>query len=179
VRLHGTGVVDADGNKVDGYQVFIEDVANSGDRGMIDKPFGPAWGSDQWKESTDCWKVELSTLGLTGSAPSIQLAVLNRHIGAPRYWKVEWSVDNSQWNQAGSYTVPDVTQWDNTCYWQLCGYKHVNCELPVDVLGKEKLYIRLIPANDKAGQAKSYDGGTKANGKWNSVAYFAVRYTPN
>lgn len=179
MRLHGTGVVDAEGNKVDGYQVFIEDVANSGDRGMIDKPFGPAWGSDQWRESTDCWKAELSTKGLTGSAPSIQLAVLNRHIGAPRYWKVEWSVDNSQWNQAGSYTVPDVTQWDNTCYWQLCGYKHVNCELPVDVLGKEKLYIRLIPANDKAGQTSTYDGGTKANGKWNSVAYFAVRYTPN
>ena len=175
----GSGVVDAEGNKVDGYQVFIEDVANSGDRGMIDKPFGPAWGSDQWKESTDCWKAELSTLGLTGSAPSIQLAVLNRHIGAPRYWKVEWSVDDSQWSQAGSYTVPDVTQWDNTCYWQLCGYKHVNCELPVDVLGKEKLYIRLIPANDKAGQTSTYDGGTKANGKWNSVAYFAVRYTPN
>lgn len=108
---------------------------------IIDKSFGPAWGSDQWK--------------------------------------VEWSVDDSQWSQAGSYTVPDVTQWDNTCYWQLCGYKHVNCELPVDVLGKEKLYIRLIPANDKAGQTKSYDGGTKANGKWSSVAYFAVRYTPN
>ena len=119
----------------------------------------------QWKESTDCWKAELSTKGLTGSAP--------------RYWKVEWSVDDSQWSQAGSYTVPDVTQWDNTCYWQLCGYKHVNCELPVDVLGKEKLYIRLIPAHDKAGQTKSYDGGTKANGKWSSVAYFAVRYTPN
>lgn len=175
----GSGVVDANGKKVDGYQVFIEDVNNTGDRGMIDKPFGPAWGSDQWKESTDCWMVELSTSGLTGTAPAVHLAVLNRTIGAPRYWNVEWSVNKSDWKQVGSYTVPDVTSWDNTRYWQLCGYKHVNCELPVDVLGQETLYIRLKPANDKAGEATTYDGGKKANGKWSSIAYFAVRYTPN
>ncbi len=173
----GSGVVDHSGSKVDGYQVFATENANSGDRGMIDTAFGPAWGSDQWKSESSCWKAELSTAGLSGSAPSVQFAVLNKTIGAPRYWNVEWSTDDSTWTKAGEYTVPDVTSWDNTCYWQLCGFKHVNCELPDAVLGRDKLYIRLIPANTKAGQSLSYDKGTSANGKWSCIAWFAFRYT--
>ena len=177
----GSGVVDAAGNKVDGNQVIRVDSAteSTGDRGLIHADYGCAWGSDQWNDINNCWKAELSTAGLSGSAPSVQFAVLNRTIGAPRYWKVQWSTDNSSWKDAGKYTVPDVTAWDNTCYWQLCGYKHVNCELPVDVLGQSKLYIRLIPESAAAGQTSTYDKGTSANGKWNSIAYFAVRYTSN
>ena len=175
----GSGVVDANGTKVDGYQLFIEDNANSGDRGLIEAKYGCAWGSDQWKDTKNCWKAELSTTGLSGTAPSVQFAVLNKTIGAPRYWKVQWSADDSSWQDAGTYTVPDVTSWDNTCYWQLCGFKHVNCELPATVLGQSKLYIRLIPESAAAGQTSTYDKGTSANGKWNCIAYFAVRYTPN
>ena len=175
----GSGVVDNNGTKVDGYQLFIEDNESSGDRGLIESKYGCAWGSDQWKDIKNCWKAELSTAGLSGAAPSVQFSVLNRTIGAPRYWKVQWSTDNTSWHDAGKYTVPDVTSWDNTCYWQLCGYKHVNCELPVEVLDQSKLYIRLIPDSEAAGQTSTYDKGISANGKWNSIAYFAVRYTPN
>jgi hypothetical protein len=106
----------------------------------------------------------------------VQFAVLNRAIGAPRYWNVEWSTNGSQWKKAGEYTVPDVTSWNDTRYWQLCGYKHVSCELPDEALGQDKVYVRLIPNSSRAGEATTYDGGV-AQDLASSLAYFTVRYT--
>ena len=106
----------------------------------------------------------------------MQFAVLNYTIGAPRYWNVEWSTNGSTWVKAGEYTVPDVTQWNDTRYWQLCGFKHVSCELPDAVLGQAKVYVRLVPNSSLAGETKSYDKGA-ASDVLSGLAYFAVRYT--
>lgn len=174
----GSGVTDADGRMVDGDQIYYEANSGSGDRGAIDTKYGSAWHSTKWLNglSYHYWLVEFSTANAVGTAPSVQFAVLNRTIGAPRYWNVEWSTDGVKWAKAGEYTVPDVTSWNDTRYWQLCGYKHVNCELPDVVLGQEKVYVRLIPNSSRAGETTSYDGGL-ASDVSSSLAYFAVRYT--
>ena len=122
------------------------------------------------------WVAEFSTADAVGTAPSVQFAVLNFAIGAPRYWNVEWSTNGSSWVKAGDYTVPDVTSWNDTKYWQLCGFKHVSCELPDEALGQSKVYVRLIPNSSLAGEAKSYDKGAAQNLS-SALAYFTVRYT--
>ena len=174
----GTGVYDADGRKVDGYQIDYDDNTGSGDRGTIDAKYGSAWYSSKWLNGTGYhyWVAEFSTADAVGSAPSVQFAVLNNAIGAPRYWNVEWSTNGTTWVKAGEYTVPDVTQWNDTRYWQLCGYKLVNCELPDAVLGQSKVYVRLIPNSALAGETTTYDKGA-ASDKASNLAYFAVRYT--
>lgn len=174
----GTGVVDANGKAVDGHQIYYEADTGRGDRGLIAAEYGGAWQSSKWLNGTSYhyWVAEFSTANAMGTAPSVQFAVLNRSIGAPRYWNVEWSTNGSVWNKAGEYTVPDVTSWNDTRYWQLCGYKHISCELPNAILGEDKVYIRLIPNSSLAGEATSYDGGT-AKDVSSCLAYFAVRYT--
>ncbi len=174
----GTGVVDANGRMVDGYQVLYEENESNGGRGRIHENFGSAWYSTKWLNGAtyNYWVAEFSTATHNGTAPSVQFAVLNFAIGAPRYWNVEWSTNGNVWTKAGEYTVPDVTSWSDTRYWQLCGFKHVNCELPDAILGNEKVYIRLIPNSSAAGETKSYDKGT-AKDVSSGLAYFSVRYT--
>jgi hypothetical protein len=174
----GTGVTDADGRKVDGHQVYYEANTGSGDRGVIESKYGSAWASSKWLNgiSYHYWVAEFSTANAVGTSPSVQFAVLNYTIGAPRYWNVEWSTNGSTWVKAGEYTVPDVTQWNDTRYWQLCGFKHVSCELPDAVLGQAKVYVRLVPNSSLAGETKSYDKGA-ASDVSSGLAYFAVRYT--
>ena len=106
----------------------------------------------------------------------MQFAACNLGIGAPRYWNVEWSTDKSKWTKVSEYTVPDVAQWSYTAYWQLCGYKHINIELPDELFGQEKVYIRLIPNSGLAGETMSYDGGIAAD-KSSGLAYLTIRYT--
>ena len=174
----GSGVTDADGRKVDGHQIYYEANNGSGDRGVIETKYGSAWASSTWLNGLGYhyWVAEFSTADAVGSAPSVQFAVLNIAIGAPRYWNVEWSTNGTQWIKAGEYTVPDVTQWNDTRYWQLCGFKHVSCELPNEVLGQSKVYVRLIPNSALAGETTTYDKGAAAD-KQSALAYFAVRYT--
>ena len=174
----GSGVVDANGVKVDGAQISSAENSSAGSRGTIDSSYGCAWTASKWinGSSYHYWLVELSTASVSGSHLAMQFAVCNTAIGAPRYWNVEWSTDKSTWKKAGEYTVPDIAQWSYTAYWQLCGYKHVNVELPNELFGQEKVYIRLIPNSGLAGETMSYDGGV-AGDKSSGLAYLTVRYT--
>ena len=174
----GSGVVDVNGDEVDGPQITSEENSSAGARCTINSTYGPAWYSSTWINGSTYhyWVAEFSTASAVGTHLSVQFAVCNTAIGAPRYWNVEFSTDNSQWTKAGEYTIPDVAQWSYTAYWQLCGFKHVNMELPDELLGQEKVYVRLIPNSGLAGETMSYDGGTAGN-KSSSLAYFAVRYT--
>ena len=174
----GSGVVDANGVKVDGYQISSEENSGSGSRGVIAASYGCAWAASKWinGSSYHYWVAEFSTATHQGSNLSVQFAVCNTAIGAPRYWNVEYSTDKSKWTKAGEFTIPDVAQWSYTAYWQLCGFKHVNMELPDSLLGQDKVYVRLIPNSNLAGETMSYDGGMAAD-KASAMAYFAVRYT--
>ena len=174
----GSGVVDANGVKVDGKQISSAENSSAGSRGTIDASYGCAWTASKWinGSSYHYWLVEFSTSSALGSHLSMQFAACNLGIGAPRYWNVEWSTDKSKWTKAAEYTVPDVAQWSYTAYWQLCGYKHINIELPDELFGQEKVYIRLIPNSGLAGETMSYDGGIAAD-KSSGLAYLTIRYT--
>ena len=174
----GSGVVDANGVKVDGKQISSAENSSAGSRGTIDASYGCAWTASKWinGSSYHYWLVEFSTASALGSHLSMQFAACNLGIGAPRYWNVEWSTDKSKWTKAAEYTVPDVAQWSYTAYWQLCGYKHINIELPDELFGQEKVYIRLIPNSGLAGETMSYDGGIAAD-KSSGLAYLTIRYT--
>ena len=176
----GSGVVDPNGVKVDGLQISSAENSSAGARGAIAALYGCAWTASKWinGSSYHYWLAEFSTASAVGSHLSMQFAVCNTAIGAPRYWDVEWSLDKAKWTKAGDYTVPDVAQWSYTAYWQLCGYKHVNIELPDELFGQEKVYLRLIPNSGLAGEAMSYDGGI-ASDKSSGLAYLTVRYTSN
>lgn len=102
------------------------------------------------------WMLNFSTKGVS-SKLSMQISVLNssQRFHSPRYWKAEWSeVDSmdpskdAQWHPIGEYTVPDISQWTGTLFSSVVGYKAINMDLPAELLGKDNVYIRLMPVND-------------------------------
>jgi hypothetical protein len=65
----------------------------------------------------------------------------------------------------------------NTKHFQCLGFKQMDFPLPLEILGKDKVYIRLRPASKKASNGENYDGasfGQKGNG--NAIGYLAIRY---
>ena len=135
------------------------------------------------------WMLNFSTKGVS-SKLSMQISVLNssQRFHSPRYWKAEWSeVDSmdpskdAQWHPIGEYTVPDISQWTGTLFSSVVGYKAINMDLPAELLGKDNVYIRLMPVNDLCSSGGDYtdtfitddeDGDKHAS----SIDYIAIRY---
>ena len=110
------------------------------------------------------WMLNFSTKGVS-SKLSMQISVLNssQRFHSPRYWKAEWSeVDSmdpskdAQWHPIGEYTVPDISQWTGTLFSSVVGYKAINMDLPAALLGKDNVYIRLMPVNDLCSSGGDY-----------------------
>ncbi|MEE1162706.1 MAG: DUF5689 domain-containing protein, partial [Lachnospiraceae bacterium] len=110
------------------------------------------------------WMLNFSTKGVS-SKLSMQISVLNssQRFHSPRYWKAEWSeVDSmdpskdAQWHPIGEYTVPDISQWTGTLFSSVVGYKAINMDLPAELLGKDNVYIRLMPVNDLCSSGGDY-----------------------
>ena len=135
------------------------------------------------------WMLNFSKKGVS-SKLSMQISVLNssQRFHSPRYWKAEWSeVDSmdpskdAQWHPIGEYTVPDISQWTGTLFSSVVGYKAINMDLPAELLGKDNVYIRLMPVNDLCSSGGDYtdtfitddeDGDKHAS----SIDYIAIRY---
>ena len=140
------------------------------------------WDSDAGKGYS--WLVSFSTKGISSEKVSMQFAMYNNSQNArsPRYWKAEYSLttsDAAQWNHIADFTVHDVAIWDYQNDWQTCGTRVYDFPLPTEILGKDKVYIRLTPRNNKAAAKSetSYDSSTIANNSgYNTMDYFAVRY---
>lgn len=151
------------------------------------------------------WQIEFSTAELTAAnAPlSVQVAAFNTvgaDVGAPRYWWLKYSTDGENWQTLTAdsysgdfvqltsvgtewtYTVPDYPKSGSYRQYHCPGAKNMSFTLPVtaDLLGKETVYIRLIPAKDISGYDGvlpiSYDGATIQNVKRACLSYVAVRY---
>lgn len=144
---------------------------------------GTAWKNNNWwdadNNSGQSWLVKISTAGISAKHVALTFSVINQHLGAPRYWAVEWSEHGEKlgiWNRVAEYTVPDLGQWGSTLYSQLPGHKSISMELPTEVLGKANLYIRLIPTSTKAGTSSDYDSGTYTSSKESHMAYLAIQY---
>ena len=136
------------------------------------------------------WMLNFSTKDISTDCLSLQISVMNtsQKWYAPRFWKVEWSEtdsmspsDASSWKLVGEYTVPDISVWANTLYSSIVGYKSIDFKLPLEMLGKENVYVRLIPVSDLCSSGAEYADavvGTDVNGDMHASAieYIAVRY---
>lgn len=134
---------------------------------------GGAWSAGGWgTENFKYWLIEVSTKGLSSSCLSVQFAAQDE-IGGPRYWAVEYSTDKSSWTKVAEYTVPDITDWSNTLSTQSAGFKEMSFNLPVSLMGKDKIYIRLVPTKNSAGSSKKYDGASIT--EKSMLSYVSVR----
>lgn len=109
--------------------------------------------------------VETSTAGCEGSIVTFDftwMAGMNRKIayawGFPAEWQVAWSEDGSQWHDAGEPVVLRPMYWNdkeikevgkrNLSYDAALGFTEHSVRMPAEVLGKEKLFIRIAPCSD-------------------------------
>lgn len=136
------------------------------------------------------WLLNFSTAGISTDHLSMQISVLNMQQTwyTPRFWKAEWSLTDSQaakddyrWNLIGTYTVPDVSVWSNTLYSSIVAYKAIDLELPLEMLGHENVYIRLVPLNDRCSNGADYandilSGAATETAHSSSLEYIAIRY---
>lgn len=135
------------------------------------------------------WMLNFSTKGIAKKL-SMQISVLNssQKFYSPRYWRAEWSeVDSmdptmdAQWHTIDEYTVPDISQWTGTLFSSVVGYKAINFDLPEELLGKENVYIRLMPISVMCSSGGDYTDATITNDEEgdkhaSSIDYIAIRY---
>lgn len=157
-----------------------------------------SWSNKNWWDSDNsrgyCWLVNFSTEGIHSDHVSMQFAMYNNSQSArsPRYWKAQYSLTTTdcspeaddKWIDIAEFTVHDVAMWEKSGVkyqndWQTLGTRVYDFPLPLEVLNKESVSIRLMPRNNKAAKKdiSSYDSSTIANGTgYNTMDYFAVRY---
>ncbi len=138
-----------------------------------------------WDSTNNCglgWVVAVSTRGITAKNVVLALGMLNQALGAPRFWAVEWSEHGQKdgtWHRVANseFTVPDIAAWANRRLYSLAGDKNLTVNLPLEILGKDTVYIRLIPTENNAGKSgyADYVGGTVGN-NWNRISYLSIQY---
>ena len=179
------------------YQPWVdngtEDAQNTDGKGWFANGIRLSWSNKYWWDSDNsrgyCWLVVFSTAGIVSDRVSMQFAMYNNSQSArsPRYWKAQYSLtttdtsaaSDSQWIDIAEFTVPDVAIWASQNDWQTLGTRVYDFPLPTEILGKERVSIRLMPRNNKAAAKSedSYDSSTVANNSgYNTMDYFAVRY---
>lgn len=151
-----------------------------------------------WNDATGKpygWLLNFSTQGISASHISLQIAVLNssQSFYSPRYWKLEWNTTDDQnstsWQEIARYTVPDISVWSNTLYHSIVGAKQINFELPLEILGKPNVYLRMVPTSDLCSSGADYADAHLKDGPYptpanatpdalheNTISYIAIRY---
>lgn len=72
--------------------------------------------------------------------------------------------------------MADIVQWGGTRWWQLAGFKNLDIPLPLEILDKENLWIRIGAARNMAGSTTGYDDATVGKNKEVAISYLAIRY---
>lgn len=147
---------------------------------------GAAWCTVSWNKN-QYWCTEFSTSELTVANSPLNLTFgtmgsITLGPGAPRYWAVECSVDGQKWSETPvlQYTVPDFVDKANRRVFQLPGTKYITVNLPDELIGKDKVYVRLRPTSTRGGTAASYEGSTTIpSDRYNAINYVAIRYNNN
>lgn len=187
-----------------GYGIILEDgtdyladteAQNADNKGQASAAKGMCWTNKYWWNSKAkkgyAWVISFSTEGISTDNISMQISTWGRtsssapHGGSPRYWKAEWSEtgdmdSDADWTRFGEYTVPDQVVYQQTRLHQSVGFKPVDLPLPLEILGKKKVYVRLMPSVNKASDG-TLDGEQSENIKINNkranaIEYVAVRY---
>jgi hypothetical protein len=169
---------------------------NTDGKGQETNSYGTAWANLYWWEQPteeggedipNSWLVEFSTVGITTDKLSMQMSVQGCRAlenSCPIFWKAEWSTerdltDASKWHLIGEYQVPDFPIWANYHEWQLPAFKQIDFPLPLEMLGHEKVYIRMTPTSKNTNTTYAWNAGTVLNPYTSSgsgMDYFAVRY---
>lgn len=165
---------------------------NSGKSWVAGDAFTGFGNVNWWDYELDrpyAWLFNFSTVGISTGVLSMQVSMMNQDQSyyAPRYWKAEWSyVDDmsaeadSKWHLIGEFTVPDVSTWSNTLISSSVGFKQMNFALPLEILGKDNVYIRICPANDICSDGADYANARLKDKETDShvsvLEYFAIRY---
>lgn len=107
--------------------------------------------------------VETSTAGVTGNGLTFNFSMLagNHSVkysyGFPAYWTVTYSIDGRKWYPTGfNFALKPIAYkralyekaFYPTSYDAAMGFPEFSIKLPAALLGKEKIYIRISPAND-------------------------------
>ena len=61
--------------------------------------------------------------------------------------------------------MADIVQWGATRLWQLAGFKNLDIPLPLEILGKENLWIRIGAVRNMAGSTTGYDDAPVGKGR--------------
>ena len=178
---NGSGVKD-----IFGKEVMTTDGDGSTNvvcKGMAHTNDGLAWRHTKWVNGTDYhyWLITFSTKNVArGRNLSLQIGTSNgSQGGAPRYWNVDWSSNGESWANITTYSVPDFVYNTYCTYFQTGGTKYINVTLPDEMAGLATVYIRLKPAENRAGATEAPYGYADAqivDGKTNTLDYVAVRY---
>lgn len=148
------------------------------------------WMSKIWWKDEDApaesWIVEFSTKDIVAQHLSMQFtsySAITSNVGnAPYNWTVSWSDtfdlnDESVWKKVADYVVPDGVLNGQEREWQLPAFKQYDFVLPLEMLGKDKVYLRLRPAS-RVSNTLYFGEGTVTDGtqSGNGIDYFAIRY---
>ena len=148
------------------------------------------WMSKIWWKGEDApaesWIVEFSTKDIAAQHLSMQFtsySAITSNVGnAPYNWMVSWSDtfdlnDESVWKKVADYVVPDGVLNGQEREWQLPAFKQYDFVLPLEMLGKDKVYLRLRPAS-RVSNTLYFGEGTVTDGtqSGNGIDYFAIRY---
>ena len=148
------------------------------------------WMSKIWWKDEDApaesWIVEFSTKDIAAQHLSMQFtsySAITSNVGnAPYNWTVSWSDtfdlnDESVWKKVADYVVPDGVLNGQEREWQLPAFKQYDLVLPLEMLGKDKVYLRLRPAS-RVSNTLYFGEGTVTDGtqSGNGIDYFAIRY---
>lgn len=142
-----------------------------------------------WNDVTDTpysWIIEFSTKDISATHVSMQFTAYGGETSdygkSPYFWKAQWSLTGDEsksgdWNDIADYVVPDGAVGGSYREWQLPALKEYNFPLPLEILGKDKVYIRLMPSS-KVTNTIYFNEGTISKGTdaSNAMDYFAIRY---
>ena len=178
VAASGVGVVLDDGQDWmspfwHGYNSEFASAINAKGNGEVPTDAGSAWSTNITARNgaPQYTTLVFSTSGLSSSKMSMQISSMNNfysstqniggipfYLEGPRRWWVEYSLDGSNWVKVSQYSLPEFCQTSPvTQLWQTPGFKSVNIPLPTLLLGRDKVWIRIIPdAGLKTGSKTAY-----------------------
>ena len=184
----------------DGTNYAVKSTAVNTDGKGTDQANWLAWVTTYWwNASTDrpyAWVVEFSTAGISSDRVSLIMSVQSGRAtlnAGPYFWKVQWSAtgdyesDEGWFDVEAAQTAPDGSAYTSTQpdfpvfatqrSWQLPAYKQVEIPLPAEIMGREKVWLRIQPASRLSSGLGFLDGtipmGYNAAG---AMDYLAVRY---
>lgn len=112
--------------------------------------------TSEWFEDDAAIVIETSTEGFRGKSLVLDFTwaagkgTVDSSYGFPAYWAVEYSIDGQKYTRIVDDVLlrPIAYEKAPLSYYAVPGYTEQSVILPKKLLGREKVYIRIIPASD-------------------------------